>query len=35
MCISSPYFVIFVLVAVFVVAICWAASSKEDEPPAH
>jgi len=31
--ISSPYFVIAVIVAVFVAAILFATSSKEDHPP--
>jgi hypothetical protein len=33
--ISSPYFVVSVIVVVFVAAILFATSTKEDEPPAH
>jgi hypothetical protein len=33
--ISSPYFVVFVILAVFVAAILFATSSKEDKPPQH
>jgi hypothetical protein len=33
--ISSPYFVIAVIVAVFVAALLFATSTKEDEPGAH
>jgi hypothetical protein len=33
--ISSPFFVIAVLVAVFVAGILFATRSKEDGPPAH
>lgn len=33
--ISSPYVVVPVIVGVFVAAILFAASSKEDKPPAH
>jgi hypothetical protein len=33
--ITSPYFVVSVIVVVFVAAILFATSSKEDGPPAH
>ncbi len=33
--ISSPYFVVFVILAVFVVSILFATSSKEDGPSTH
>jgi hypothetical protein len=33
--ISSPYFVVFVILAVFVVSILFATSSKEDGPAGH
>ena len=33
--ISSPYFVVFVILAVFVVSILFATSSKEDKPSTH
>jgi hypothetical protein len=33
--ISSPYFVVSLIVIVFVVAILFATSSKEDGPPTH
>lgn len=33
--ISSPFFVVPVIVLVFTVAIFYAASSKEDGPPEH
>jgi hypothetical protein len=33
--ITSPYFVISVIVIVFVAAIVYATSSKEDGPPSH
>jgi hypothetical protein len=32
--ITSPFFVVAIIVAVFAVAIFFAASTKEDEPPA-
>jgi hypothetical protein len=33
--ISSPYFVVFVILATFVASILFATSSKEDGPEAH
>jgi len=33
--ISSPFFVVPVIIGVFVVCILFATSTKEDEPPAH
>ena len=33
--ISSPFFVVSVILAVFVVSILFSTSSKEDRPPAH
>jgi hypothetical protein len=33
--ITSPYFVVAVIMVVFVAAILYATSSKEDRPPAH
>jgi hypothetical protein len=33
--ISSPYFVVSVILAVFIASILFATSSKEDKPSAH
>jgi hypothetical protein len=33
--VSSPFFVIAVIVVLFLAGILFATSSKEDEPPAH
>jgi hypothetical protein len=33
--ISSPFFVVFVILAVFAVSILFATSSKEDNPSSH
>jgi hypothetical protein len=33
--ITSPYFVVPVILAVFAVSILWATSSKEDKPTEH
>jgi hypothetical protein len=33
--ISSPFFVVPVIIAVFVACILWGASTKEDEPTEH
>lgn len=32
---SSPFFVVALMAVIFVAAILFATSSKEDEPPAH